>query len=344
MTDYLLPEPSRDPVIMPSINGLTSELSLRIATSLKELRQDDEAYSVATWRMVYHCWDRWVAYCREAAIMPLPVEPIELRHYLILLAKSLSFSSVQAHLHAINFVQRNAKLPSVTKEPAITRCMRKLRRKAVENAEHVGQAIPLRLDDLRLLTVLYRDKGMLYFRDLAMLVTAYHTLLREAEFARLRVRDVQNGENGTGMIYVARTKTSITIAGEYRPLSAWGLKIVRAWIAAAGLEGDDYLFCKVSKHGAVSKATKPLNGLTIDNVFRRAYLALGNEPLEASRYCVWTGHSARVGAAMDLASKGYTAAQIMQAGGWKTPEMVMRYIRRITIADSVMVQMTTGAV
>ncbi len=323
------------------IAGLSDTLSDRIAASLHDLKADADAYSPATWNMVNHCWGRWAEYCRVKGCMTLPVDPDVLREYLPYLAETLSVASVALHLHGINFVQRNADLPSVTKEPRINRVMRLLRRQAAENRETIGQAIPLRLADLRLLSVVYGGSEQLsQLRDLALLVTAYHTMLREAEVARLQVRDIQSGENGTGAVYVARTKTNVSGDGEYRVLSAWALKIVRDWITRAELGPEDYLFCKVSRYNRPVKAKKPLSGVAIDGVFRRAYLSLGNEPQETDRYSVWTGHSARVGAALDLAAAGCSAPQIMQAGGWKSSEMVMRYIRRVSLAENAMVKLT----
>jgi hypothetical protein len=47
-------------------------------------------------------------------------------------------------------------------------------------------------------------------------------------------------------------------------------------------------------------------------------------PTDAARIC---GHSARVGAAQDMLRYGETLPSIMQAGRWKTAEMVGRYTR-----------------
>ena len=47
---------------------------------------------------------------------------------------------------------------------------------------------------------------------------------------------------------------------------------------------------------------------------------------------VWTGldidpsgHSARVGVCQDMVASGFSLPEIMQAGGWKSPDMVARY-------------------
>ena len=52
-----------------------------------------------------------------------------------------------------------------------------------------------------------------------------------------------------------------------------------------------------------------------------------------------SGHSLRVGAAQDMAAAGVSLAAIMQAGGWKSAEMVLRYIENIDIRRSGIAQL-----
>nr|WP_233341613.1 tyrosine-type recombinase/integrase [Escherichia coli]UGK56231.1 hypothetical protein [Escherichia coli]UGK56623.1 hypothetical protein [Escherichia coli] len=58
-------------------------------------------------------------------------------------------------------------------------------------------------------------------------------------------------------------------------------------------------------------------------------------PQEAGTRC-WTGHSVRVGGAIELANAGYTHLQIMEMGNWSNPEMVSRYIRNIDAGKKAM--------
>ena len=39
-----------------------------------------------------------------------------------------------------------------------------------------------------------------------------------------------------------------------------------------------------------------------------------------------SGHSMRIGAAQDMLVAGFDALAIMQAGGWKSPSVVLRYV------------------
>lgn len=40
----------------------------------------------------------------------------------------------------------------------------------------------------------------------------------------------------------------------------------------------------------------------------------------------WTGHSFRVGAAVDLVESGYTIEQVMRKGDWKSAQAGLRYV------------------
>ena len=52
-----------------------------------------------------------------------------------------------------------------------------------------------------------------------------------------------------------------------------------------------------------------------------------------------SGHSMRVGAAQDMAAAGIDLGAIMHAGGWKSPDMVMRYIEHMDVAKSGMARL-----
>ena len=47
-----------------------------------------------------------------------------------------------------------------------------------------------------------------------------------------------------------------------------------------------------------------------------------------------SGHSTRVGMAQDMAAAGIDIASIMNAGGWRTPNMLARYIERLSARQS----------
>ncbi|KAA0553004.1 tyrosine-type recombinase/integrase [Citrobacter braakii] len=85
-------------------------------------------------------------------------------------------------------------------------------------------------------------------------------------------------------------------------------------------------------------------GMLSKNTLLRAFEALWEElhPQETGTRC-WTGHSVRVGGAIELAHAGYTLLQIMEMGNWSNAEMVSRYIRNIEAGKKAMTQFMRGA-
>jgi len=76
--------------------------------------------------------------------------------------------------------------------------------------------------------------------------------------------------------------------------------------------------------------------LSKDTLLRAFYdLWLTLNPDEDEIRC-WTGHSVRVGGAIQLAQNGYSLVQIMEMGNWSSQEMVLRYIRNIEAGNKAM--------
>lgn len=115
------------------------------------------------------------------------------------------------------------------------------------------------------------------------------------------------------------------------------------WIYKSGLITipDAFIFGPVHQTNcATAVSLKPLSTRALEDIFARAWREAGpgqDAPPNKNRYRGWSGHSTRVGAAVDMATKKYSTAQIMQEGTWKKPETVMRYIRHVDAHAGAMV-------
>ncbi|MGV7963774.1 tyrosine-type recombinase/integrase [Photorhabdus tasmaniensis] len=85
-------------------------------------------------------------------------------------------------------------------------------------------------------------------------------------------------------------------------------------------------------------------GTLSKNTLLRAFEELWSElnPHETKIRC-WTGHSVRVGGAIQLALAGYSLPQIMEMGNWSSQEMVTRYIRNIEAGKKAMTLLMRSA-
>ena len=159
-------------------------------------------------------------------------------------------------------------------------------------------------------------------RNRALLAVAYDTLCRRSELVALRHEDLQHGAQGDGTILVRRGKTDQEGAGSIRFLAPDTMALLREWIAPAGIDSGP-LFRSVRKGGRVGDA---LDGGDVARLFKAMAQGAGLTPEQVARI---SGHSSRVGAAQDMAaSDRIEMPAIMQAGCWKSPQMVARYTQR----------------
>ena len=317
-----------------------------VATQLRAFVQDREAFSPNTWRQLLSV----MRVCQQWALAHgrrfLPMSPDDLRDYLSWLqAGGRASSTISTHASLISMLHRNAGLTPPNTAPAVFRALKKINRVAVVAGERAGQAVPFCLSDLIALDACWNNSPQLKeTRNLAFLHVAYSTLLRVSELARLRVRDVTQAEDGRIVLDVAWTKTVVQTGGLIKALSTLSTQRLMEWINASGLAGepDAFLFCPVHRANKVSLSTeRPLTTPALEAIFAQAWCQAGHGQAKANknRYRGWSGHSARVGAAQDMAKQGYAVAQIMQEGTWKKPETLMRYIRNVEAHQGAMVDM-----
>lgn len=331
------------------LTGLAHEED--VAARLLEFVQDRDAFSANTWTQLMSvmsvCW-RW---SRENQRSFLPMSSGDLRDYMMWLREAgRASSTIATHTSMISMLHRNAGLVPPNGSPLVFRAMKKINRLAVVSGERTGQALPLSLNDLYRIDDRWAESSRLQdVRNLAFLHVAYSTLMRISELARIRIRDLSRAEDRRFIVDVSHTKTIVQTGGLIKALSSFSSQRLEEWINIAGLNEypDAYLFCRVHRNNKpMISCDKPLSRPAIEDIFRKAW-EIGSQglPTQANknRYRRWSGHSTRVGAAQDMARKGYTVAQIMQEGTWKKPETLMRYIRKVDAHSGAMVDMMEGA-
>ncbi|WP_350262672.1 tyrosine-type recombinase/integrase (plasmid) [Pantoea sp. BJ2] len=304
-----------------------------------------EAFSLNTWRQLLSvmriCW-RWSQDKRRSF---LPMSPEDMQDYLFhLQAIGRSTSTISVHAALISMLHRNAGLVPPTISPDVMRSKKKINRTAIVSGERTGQAVPFcRPDPNRLDAAWKHSPRLQHLRDLAFVHVAYGTLLRMSELSRLRVRDVTRAADGRVILDVGWTKTILQSGGIVKALSARSSERLMAWIRAAGManEPDAVLFCPVHRSNKVTGVpTVSLSAPSLEDIWHRARRHAGQTSrpeTNKGRYASWSGHSARVGAAQDMARKGVSIAQIMQEGTWTLTQTVMRYIRMVEAHKGAMV-------
>ena len=265
----------------------------------------------------------FTAWCGARNLVALPAAPQTVADFVDAMrdksqGKPRKPATVRRYVSSIAHLHRAAELPNPADGNAVRLALRRMTMQD-GTAQQQAEGITRRLADKLL------DAGAAGLRDLrnrALLAVAYDTLCRRSELVALLVEDLHLGPHGDGTVEVRRGKTDQEGAGMTRYLAPDTMRLVQGWVDAAGIK-DGTLFRAVLKGGRLGG---PLDAGTVARVFKELARAAGVPEETVARI---SAHSSRVGATQDMAaSDRISTTAIMQAGGWKSPQMVARYTKR----------------
>jgi integrase len=260
----------------------------------------------------------FTGWCVSAGLPALPAQPRTLVAFIDAMAATKSPATVRRYVSSIVHMHRAAKLTNPATDTAVKAALKRMHR---SNGRVQKQAAPLNRNLVeRMLAA--AESGLIALRNRALLAVSYDTLARRSELVAFDCADFEVMPGGDGTVTVRRSKTDQEGEGMVRYLAADTVREVVAWLDASGV-ADGPLFRSVGKGGAIGGE---LDAGDVARIFKRMALAAGLSPEEAARI---SGHSSRVGAAQDMVRHGVELPAVMQAGGWRTPEMVSRYTRRL---------------
>ncbi len=251
-------------------------------------------------------------WCVDNRRQNLPADPRTVADFVDAMAEIRKPTTVGRYVSSISTMHRDHDLDSPTKAKVVTDALKRMRRAkgtASTQAKKIGHAELKRLldacgDDLR------------GFRDRALLRIAYDSMCRRSELVALTVADIEVDADGTAIATVRRSKGDQEGKGSKRRLEADTVRAVRDWLEVAKIDAGP-IFRGIHRGGAV--LSRAMSAAQVPRIYRRLATAAGVDPTGLS------GHSIRIGAAVDQAEAGISPLLIQQAGGWKSPTMVSRY-------------------
>ena len=186
-----------------------------------------------------------------------------------------------------------------------------------------GQAGPLRWEDADGMCRCAEAGGDLRgIRDAALIGVVSSALLRVSEASALDAGDVSFQNDGSAHIEIRRSKTDQHGDGAVGHVAPAAAARLRKWMDTAGIEsapcsGPRPLFRPVpgSRIGEGRLGTAAIRAV----VKRRAAQA------GITRHV--SGHSLRIGAALSLAERNVSVAEMQREGRWKSPSMPGYYVR-----------------
>ena len=151
-----------------------------------------------------------------------------------------------------------------------------------------------------------------------MLQLGYETMRRRAELCAFEFRDIKHMPNARYAINLRSSKTDQYGEGKLLPISDTLVELINCWKREANIEDGKILRGFFKQNSIRDK----LNPSSINNILKQLQAeAQINDMGELS------GHSFRVGGAIDMLSNGIPLERIMLRGGWKSEVTAMRYLR-----------------
>jgi len=305
---------------MSNAPAAAENLPVTVATDAigASLRQHAEAargaYAGNTERALRADVAIYTGWCAGEGRQPLPASADTIAAFVDAMAASRAPATVRRYVSSVATFHRAAGVANPCDTQTVKLALKRMHR---EKGRAQQQAAPLtdRLVE-RLLGV--RGSRLRDLRHRAMLVVAYTTMVRRAELVALQLADLQVDADGFGTVTIRRSKTDQEGVGAVAPIPADAMRHVVTWIEAARIT-DGPLFRAVLKGNRIGGALDPGD-------VARAFKAMARRAgLSAEETARISGHSTRVGAAQDMLRYGEQLPGIMQAGRWKSPEMVGRY-------------------
>ncbi|MCO4320024.1 tyrosine-type recombinase/integrase [Aliidiomarina quisquiliarum] len=268
------------------------------------------------------------SFLNERYITSLPREKHALRAHALdyidfLLARGDSRSTVKSRLWVMRSVHGHAGLPSLEQDPSLKKAIQL--RLNLHRTSRQLQAKPLPVELLnRITTTPNTDPAVI--RNKCIVNVAFDTLGRASEIAALRWEHV-----GKNNVLIERSKTDQEGVGRECFLSKTSIELLSDLRKHSPMNSP-LIFRPMVNHHKFNTDTGPQDVLSYHAMLNalRSSIALAGET-EPELYSF---HSTRVGAAVAMRENGVPLLEIMQAGGWKSEAMVLRYTEAIELEKS----------
>ena len=296
---------------MPGRGGDTPDR--RIETALAAL--------AANTRKSYHCaWRAWRRWAAEHGRRQFPAAAADVADYLLARhAGGAAPATIHVARAAIAKMHQVSRQPDPTADSLCRDVLRRVDREGRGRGR--GQVTGVGWELAEAAAAGADGSGRLQgLRDGAIVRLMSDTLARISEVAALQCSDVEPDTiTGGGTVHIRASKTDQRGDGFTRYIGPATRAAVGRYLAAAG-HTTGPLFRRMLSNGRSS--TKALSANSIGVIVRKRVAAAADIPGRIG------GHSLRVGSAQELAARGASVAELLQAGGWRSAATLEIYIRR----------------
>ena len=273
------------------------------------------AFAENTIRGYRHDFEQFSKWCVNEDIHPLPAPSISIASHIDALSETHKAASIRRRINALSTIYRLGRMQDTTKDPDVTLAMKRMHRK-LGRAQR--QAKPLTRVYLNKM-IEAQDDSPRGLRNKILLLMGYETMRRRSELVGFEFSDVTCLLNGKPALRLRFSKADQYGEGRLIGISKDLEELIATWRDIVGPNGK--ILRSVDRHGNIGEKLEPSAVSYILRQVQENITLPGNKKPRQ-----WTGHSFRVGAAVDLVESGYTIEQVMRKGDWKSAQASIRYV------------------
>ncbi|ATX81995.1 Site-specific recombinase XerD [Mariprofundus ferrinatatus] len=278
------------------------------------IKKFDGAFAENTIRAYRSDFIQFELWCRSKGKEPIPTDAETLAQYVDEMSLTLKSATIRRRIASLCSIFKLSRNPDPTNDPEVILALKRMHRRIGRAQE---QAAPLTRDILEQMLATC-DGSLIGQRNRVMLLLGYETMRRRSEICDFKFEDVTILPNKQTAIRLNFSKTDQYGEGKVIPISRELYDTILNWkesIAAT----DGYILRRINRHGQVGDHLSPSSiSKLLKEIQQQAFQHIERE---------LSGHSFRVGAALDLLNDGYGLEKIMLRGGWRTESTALRYLR-----------------
>ncbi len=280
-----------------------------------EFKRLEGAYAPSTLKSYYTDIEVYEKWCLEKNLKPFPATVEAFCRFLEEQAPDRAPSTVRRRLYAVRKVHQLLRLPDSTVDEEINITFRRIRRAKLTRPKQAKGLTRKYLNAF----LAAQPETPLGLRNQVMLSLGYELLARRSELVALTTNDLEARDDDTFRVLIRRNKADPFGQGRIAFTSPKTANLIQDWLDWRGPD-INYLFCPIYHGRPIQRC---LSTTTVKSLIKNSARKAGLRSDEIDQF---SSHSLRVGAAQDLLCAGYDTAAIMRAGGWKSVNILSRYL------------------
>ena len=278
------------------------------------LAKFDGAFAESTIRAYRSDFIQYQIWCSNKELKSIPVTADTMAVYVDHLSNISKSATIRRRINSLGTILKLSKNHDPTKEPEVVLALKRMHRKIGRAQE---QAAPLTKILLKQL-LSNCDNSVRGIRNKVLLRLGYESIRRRSELCAFKFEDIYQAPNGKPAIKLNFSKTDQFGTGKMLPISQELFDLLQKWRIM--ISDDGYILRSISRYGHIGTNLHAASVSTILKALQKDLKMDSDEqPL--------SGHSFRVGAALDLLEQGESLERIMLRGGWQTDSTAMKYLR-----------------